>query len=107
MSFENQGSKERNRILSREDAVEHFEELLSAGSSYNESMYPADIVPAKDALTDVLIFFRSDSGEYATTSTPYTIFLNRYNIANGRIPSYKFKYDVWNDVPCLRVSITE
>ena len=95
------------RITTREQAIRHLEKILELGGSFNPSSQEAEVHESPDSLTDLVIFFRSDNEELATTDGPYTLFLNRYNLADGTIPSYKFKVDTWNGTPCLRVRIAE
>lgn len=95
------------RIVTREQAVRHLSKVLEVGDSFNPSSHEAEIHEDPELSTDVVIFFRSDDGEYATTQEPYSLFLNRYNLADGTIPPYKFKNDEWNEVPCLRIRVTE
>ncbi len=95
------------RITTREQAVRHLGKILELGGSFNPSSHEAEVHESPDSLTDLVIFFRADNGELATTQDAYTLFLNRYNLADGTIPSYKFKVDTWNGTPCLRVRIAE
>ncbi len=100
-------SIELNRIITREQAVRHFKQVLEVGGPYNQTQFEAEIEEVPDSITDLAIFFRSDSGDFATTTEPYTKFCNQYNIGNGTIPSYKFKIDSWNGLPCLKVRTAE
>jgi hypothetical protein len=94
------------RITTREQAMKHLDKVLNDETSFNPSSFPAEIVEDPSNL-DVVVFFRTDDGELASAKDPYNLFLNRYNIADGSIPSYKFKIDEWNSVPCLRVRVAE
>jgi hypothetical protein len=96
-----------DRITTREQAFRHLSKVLEVNGSFNPSTEEAEIHDIPGSLTDLAVFFRSDSGEFATTEEPYTLFLNRYNLENGTIPSHKFKINDWNGIPCLKVSILE
>ncbi len=96
-----------NRITTREQAIDHLEEVLHLGNSYNPSAFKAEVYEHPEEITDAFIFFRSDDKNFSTTEDPYKIFLDRYNLANGTIPAYKFKLDTWNTFPCIRIRITE
>ena len=95
------------RITTREQVVRHLSKILEVGDVFNPSSEEAEIHEIPDSLTDLAIFFRTDTDEFATTNEPYTLFLNRYNLADGTIPPYKFKIDEWNGLPCLKVRIAE
>jgi hypothetical protein len=100
-------SIETNRIFSREQAARHLHQVLEVDGPYNQTSFEAEIEEVPDSLTDLMIFFRTDSGEYATTPDPYSLFLARYNLENGTIPPHKFKHDQWQGLPCVRVRIAE
>ncbi|MEN9920359.1 MAG: hypothetical protein RL538_252 [Candidatus Parcubacteria bacterium] len=96
------------RIITREQAVRHLSKTLEVGDSFNPSSLEAEIHEDPELSTDVVIFFRSDDGKYATTQEPYSLFLSRYNLADGTIPDYKFRIEEWSPgIPCLKVRITE
>jgi hypothetical protein len=95
------------RITTREQALRHLDKVLNQETSFNPSSFDAEIHEDPESITDIVIFFRSDDGEYARTEDRYSLFLNRYNITEGTIPSYKLKIDHWSGIPCIRVRISE
>jgi hypothetical protein len=95
------------RITTREQALRHLTKILEPGQSFNPSSFEAEIYEDPEKGSDIVIFFRTDNEEFATTSDPYTVFLNRYNLAVGTIPAEKFTIDDWNGAPYLRVTVFE
>lgn len=100
-------SIEAARIISREQAARHLSKVLEVGGSYNQTNFEAEIEEVPDSLTDLMIFFRTDSGDLASTTDAYSLFLARYNLENATIPPHKFKHDKWQGLPCVRVRIAE
>lgn len=95
------------RITTREQAERHLRRILEVDGAYNQSMYAPEIELDPSIPTDITIQFRTDDNTVAETAQPYSLFLDRYELENDRIPRYKFQIATLLGRPCLRVRISE